>query len=54
MVVVIIKLTGHLHAEEAREYAEAAGKPCVLLSGGYNPEQVAMAILAQVSERLKG
>lgn len=53
VVVVIIKLTGHLHAEEAREYANAAGKPCVLLSGGYNPERVAAEIAEQASARLK-
>ena len=53
VVVVIIKLTGHLHAEEAREYASAAGKPCVMLSGGYNPERVAAEIIEQASTRLK-
>lgn len=53
VVVVIIKLTGHLHAEEAREYAAAAGKPCVMLSGGYNPERVAAEILEQASDRLR-
>lgn len=53
VVVVIVKLTGHLHAEEAREYSSAAEKPCVLLSGGYNPERVALAILEQASSRLQ-
>lgn len=53
VVLVILKLTGHLHAEEAREYATAAGKPCVLLSGGYNPEKVAAEIVEQASTRLK-
>lgn len=53
VVVVIVKLTGHLHAEEAREYATAAGKPCVLLSGGYNPERVAAEVVEQASARLK-
>ncbi|MBX9735617.1 MAG: hypothetical protein K2X32_01715 [Phycisphaerales bacterium] len=53
VVIVIIKLTGHLHAEEAREYASAAGKPCVMLSGGYNPERVAAEIIEQASTRLK-
>ena len=51
-VVVIIKLAGHLHAEEARGYASSAGKPCIHLSGGYNPERVAEAILDQASNRL--
>jgi len=53
VVVVIIKLTGHLHADEAREYASAAGKPCVMLAGGYNPERVAAEIMEQASERLR-
>lgn len=52
VVVVILKLAGHQHAEEARDYAAAAGKPCVLLSGGYNPARVATAILDQASARL--
>jgi hypothetical protein len=53
VVIVIIKLTGHLHSEEVREYAAAAGKPCVMLSGGYNPERVAAEIMEQASARLK-
>lgn len=52
VVLVIIKLTGHLHAEEARTIAEDAGKPCVLLAGGYNPQRVAQDILEQASTRL--
>lgn len=53
VVIVIIKLTGHLHAEEARDYSSSAGKPCVMLSGGYNPERVAAEIMEQASSRLK-
>ena len=49
VVVVIIKLAGHLHAEEARGYANDAGKPCVMLTGGYNPEQIADAVLQQAA-----
>ncbi len=52
VVVIIIKLTGHLHSDEAREYARAAGKPCVMLSSGYNPERVAAEIMEQASARL--
>lgn len=52
VVAVIVRLTGHLHAEEARQIARAGGKPCVLLTGGYNPEQFARAVLEQASERL--
>lgn len=51
VVVVIIKLTGHLHADEAREYAMRADKPVVLLKSGYNAEQIAHAIIEQVSDR---
>jgi len=51
-VIVIIKLTGHHHADEAKEIADAAGKPCVFLNGGYNPERVAQAIVDQASVRL--
>lgn len=53
LVLVIIRLTGHLHADEAREYAARAGKPCVVLPGGYNPEQVAEAVLTQAKGQLR-
>lgn len=53
IVLVIIKLTGHLHADEASAYASAADKPCVFLTGGYNPERVAKAVLEQASVRLR-
>ena len=53
VILVIIKLTGHLHADEARDFANAAGKPCIFLSGGYNPERVARAVLDQASARLR-
>jgi hypothetical protein len=52
VVVVCIKLTGHLHAEEAQEAARAAGKPLVILKAGYNPEQIAHNIIAQASRKL--
>lgn len=52
LVAVILKLAGHLHTDEAKEFARAAGKPCVLLTGGYNPERVARDILDQASDRL--
>jgi len=51
-VLVLIKLCGHQHAEEAGEYAKAAGVPCVFVRAGYNPEQIAHTILEQASERL--
>lgn len=52
-VLVLIKLTGHLHADEAQRYARTAGRPCVYLTAGYNPEQVAEALLQQAGERLR-
>jgi len=52
LVVVLIKLTGHEHADKAREFARDAGVPFVLLPAGYNPERIAHEVLAQVSERL--
>ncbi|MBX3385665.1 MAG: hypothetical protein KF768_03760 [Phycisphaeraceae bacterium] len=52
LVVVIIKLAGHLHAESARAWSAEAGKPWVYLTGGYNPEAMANAILEQASGQL--
>ncbi|HED52860.1 MAG TPA: hypothetical protein ENJ00_01490 [Phycisphaerales bacterium] len=52
LVLVIVKLTGHLHADMAREYARSADTPCVMLTAGYNPEQIAQAVLEQASDRL--
>jgi hypothetical protein len=52
LVVVIVRLAGHLHVEEAVDFARAAGKPVVLLKAGYNPEQIAEAIHEQASRQL--
>lgn len=49
LVLVLIKLCGHLHSEEARAYARAANKPCVIMPAGYNPEQIAEQVLQQAS-----
>ena len=54
LVIVIIRLTGHLHAEEARDYCQEVDRPCVLLRAGFSPEQAARAILEQASERVRG
>lgn len=54
LVLVLIRLTGHLHAEEARAYAKEAGKACVLLPAGYNPEQIAERVLGQAERQLSG
>ena len=47
VVLVLVKLAGHLHVDEARLYAQKSGKQCILLKAGYNPEQIADAILQQ-------
>lgn len=52
-VFVLIRLCGHLHAEEAAACAKAAGIPCVKLTGGYSPEQIAEALLRQASGKLR-
>jgi hypothetical protein len=53
-VVVLIKLAGHLHVDEATAHADAYGKALVRLKAGYNPEQVAEAVLTQAAEKLRG
>lgn len=53
LVVVLVKLAGHHHAEAAAACAKAAGKPLVMLKAGYNPEQIADAVLQQASEQLR-
>ncbi len=52
LVVVLIKLTGHEHAERARELARQASVPFVLMPAGYNPEMIAAEVLAQASAQL--
>jgi hypothetical protein len=52
LVLVVVKLAGSVHAEEASGYARDAGKPCVFLKAGYNPEQIAEVVLQQASEQL--
>lgn len=52
LVAVLIKLTGHEHAERAREIARQAEKPLVHMPAGYNPEQIAAEVLNQASGQL--
>lgn len=52
LVVVLVKLAGHLHVDEARRYAKRADKPVVLLKAGYNPERLALGVMNQASEQL--
>lgn len=53
LVVVIIKLTGHEHADRARDFAKQASVPLVHLPAGYNPEQIAAEALNQASSQLQ-
>lgn len=34
LVLVLVKICGHLHAEAARRYAREANTPCVMLPAG--------------------
>jgi hypothetical protein len=51
VVVLAIRWSSHSHGE-AQSFCDKYGKPFVRLPGGYNPNQVAMQILSQCSERL--
>ncbi len=53
IVLIFIKLAGHLHVDEARTLAQRAGIPAINITAGYNPEQLAHCILDQASERLQ-
>lgn len=53
VVLLLIKLIGHLHADEARAYARSADVPWVNIEAGYNPNMVAEQVMAQVGERLR-
>ncbi|MFI4883258.1 MAG: hypothetical protein ACIAQU_11815 [Phycisphaerales bacterium JB064] len=53
LVAVLIKLTGHEHAERARDFAKQASVPIVHMPAGYNPEQIAAEVLKQVSSQLQ-
>lgn len=53
LVVVLIKLTGHEHADRARDFAKQASVPFVHMPAGYNPEQIAAEVLNQASAQLQ-
>lgn len=52
IVLVLVKLAGHAHVEDAQDQCRLLGIPCVLLKAGINPERVAADILSQVSVQL--
>lgn len=54
VVLVLVRLTGHLHATYAQGWAREAGVPCAWLKAGYNPERVANDISEQLSAQLAG
>ena len=54
LVLVLVRLAGHQHIEDIRRWCRVYGKPLVMLPAGYNPEQVAAAVLDQVGGRLTG
>ncbi|MEQ8845156.1 MAG: hypothetical protein RIB58_09905 [Phycisphaerales bacterium] len=53
LVVILIKLTGHEHADRAREFARQASVPFIHMPAGYNPEQIAAEVLKQASGQLR-
>jgi hypothetical protein len=53
VVLLAIRWASHSYGD-VKGYCEKYGKPMVYLTGGYNPNQVAHQILAQVGDRLRG
>lgn len=50
VLLLLIKLAGHLHIDDARRWAREAGVPWINLPAGYSPEQVAVAVAEQAGE----
>jgi hypothetical protein len=53
LVIALVKLAGHAHIDDARDFARQADKPFVLIRAGHSPEQIANAIIEQVSDRFE-
>jgi len=53
VVLLLIKLIGHHHADDARNYARSAGVPWVNIEAGYNPNMVAEQVMEQAEKRLR-
>jgi hypothetical protein len=53
VVLLAIRWASHSYGD-VKDYCDKYGKPMVYLTGGYNPNQVAHQILAQVGDRLRG
>ncbi|HLO42094.1 MAG TPA: hypothetical protein VK176_13795 [Phycisphaerales bacterium] len=54
LVLVLIRLAGHLHTEEVAMFCDRHGKPLIRLPAGYNPERIAAEVLEQASGKLAG
>jgi hypothetical protein len=52
VVLLAIRWASHSYGD-VKSYCEKYGKPMVYLTGGYNPNQIAHQILAQVGDRLQ-
>lgn len=52
-VLLAIRWSSHSYGD-VKEYCDKYGKPIVYLKAGYNPNQIAHAILEQVGDRLRG
>ena len=52
VVLLAIRWASHSYGD-VKDYCEKYGKPMVYLTGGYNPNQIAHQILAQVGDRLR-
>ena len=52
VVLLAIRWASHSYGD-VKGYCEKYGKPMVYLTGGYNPNQIAHQILAQVGDRLR-
>lgn len=51
-VLLAVRWSSHSYGD-VKDYCDKYGKPIVYLTGGYNPNQVAHQILAQVGDRLR-
>lgn len=52
LVLLAIRWSSHSYTD-VKDFCDRYGKPLVRLPGGYNPNQVAMQIMKQASERLQ-
>ncbi|MBN9122446.1 MAG: hypothetical protein J0I06_25435 [Planctomycetes bacterium] len=52
VVLLAIRWSSHSYGD-VKDYCDKYGKPIVYLTGGYNPNQIAHQILAQVGDRLR-